>query len=383
MKAKKTFFTAQPNAAWVKELKKLLENYGHDIVSVVTNTEDLKTVTSPWIFVDGHHPELDRLLSLINPRGKAIFLVLKEDFSETPFVPEALIDGRAQDAIVYPFRPVEVISKLKSYQRILDIHEVEALNESFNGVLSRLKEDLQFAERLQNSKRKPKFPNIRGMKVEYRYLIGLKSGGDYFDLVESHESKTAPISMILTDSSNYGLSGAVLTALMGLGLRMARPETTSTLDIVNTLCSEVLKTMKEKDELSLFYGVISRKDFKMRYLNFGHSRVYHSAEGKEFSALSGRQAPLNHVQDLIVDHEYEFSLSPKDRLVFLSDGFIETAGGEDKVLKVLNEKRQNPSIDLINELSFLTKTKLKDDEFPPQDCTAVAIDLDSKQLRMV
>lgn len=234
-------------------------------LEAVCNTLDgfrVKVSTDPEqpgeiVFVDGGMRGVDDAIDSIDRRGRALFLIV----SENELTPRALLESRVDDVLVHPFRPLEVQSKLLHYQQILMWDEVSRLNASFTEVIQELHEDLKLAERLQKSRLPQRFPELKGMKVASRYAAGARSGGDHFDLAESQDGNV--LSMVLTDSSSYGLSSAVLGALIRVANRLSAEQVRSSVDTVRKIREELVATLKEKDRLSLFYGVLSRKDYRL------------------------------------------------------------------------------------------------------------------------
>jgi serine phosphatase RsbU (regulator of sigma subunit) len=259
--------------------------------------------------------------------------------------------------------------------------EVSRLNASFTEVIQELHEDLKLAERLQKSRLPQRFPDLKGMKVASRYAAGARSGGDHFDLAESKDGNT--LSMVLTDSSSYGLSSAVLGALMRVANRLSADESRSSIETVRKIREEILATLKEKDRLSLFYGVLSRKDYRLRYLNLGTSCAFYAAAGKGFEPLRPQGAPITRASGELEVKETELSLQPGSRLVLISDGFVEALEGPDRVRELLDQLRAKEASDSLNELTFKLKASYRgEDDVPPQDCTGVVLDLDSRLIRL-
>ena len=76
-------------------------------------------------------------------------------------------------------------------------------------------------------------------------------------------------------------------------------------------------------------------------------------------------------------------MNPKDRLVLLSDGFVNGVGGEFNLQKIFHERIEQDPFSLVNELSFQIKSKLlASDAFPGEDCSAIVIDIESRVLRL-
>lgn len=387
MSLKHTVISTTQNAAWVKELETLLATFrptfGAPDAQILLNADEASETEAPLVFVDGHLPDLDAALAAIPPAPRAIFLVMKEDFRAEAPVPQALLDGRAHDVLVYPFRPLEVLGKLRMYQQILALGEVQELNESLSEVLARLKDDLQLTERLQLARLKPRYPQIKGLKVHTRYLAGLKSGGDFFDLAEvKSETGLSPISFVLTDSSTYGLSSLVMGVLVRVVMKLAGQDALSALQGVERIRQELATLMGEKDKLSLFYGVLSRRELKLRYVSLGTMRAYHAPNGGEFALLPGHPDLLTAQTQTLVAREHDLALNPQDRFVLLSDGFVDACGGDAKALKALNALRDEEPKKLLNELAYTTKATLTDDDMPAQDCTGVVLDLEGQKLRL-
>ncbi|OFZ19614.1 MAG: hypothetical protein A2X94_17385 [Bdellovibrionales bacterium GWB1_55_8] len=330
------------------------------------------------IFVDGTGDDPSRKLAGLDRSGRAIFLVLNENAS----IPKAWTEGAADGVLLYPFRPLEILSNIQKYEQKLLWDEVTRLNTSFSELLSRLQGDLQVAERLQKSKLPVRFPEIKGFQVTTRYLAGMRSGGDHFDLAESPDKNT--IAMVLSDSSSYGLSSAVLSVLMRVMVKLSFDEKRSSSDTVRKIQEELLATLGEKDRLSLFYGVLSRKDYRLRYTNLGSSSAFYSGNGGAFRALASASTPISRAAgpDLVVS-ESELVLEPQGRLLLVSDGFVEAAGGSGAFAELIERFREAPPADMVNELVFKVKSAFEEpDDMPAQDCTATVFDVDSRLIRL-
>lgn len=331
------------------------------------------------VFVDGAAPNANAWLDRIDRKGRAVFLILPELHTGTP---QALLDGRVDDVLVAPFRPLEVLSKLRHYQQILMWDEVNQLNASFQDVIGRFQEDLKFAERLQKSKLPIRFPEVRGFKITNRYLAGMRSGGDHFDLAESREGHQ--LSLVLSDSSSYGLSSSVLNVLMRVAMKLSVDEVRSSRDTVKRIYEELVLTLNEKDKLSLFYGTVSRKDYKLRYVNFGTSRVFYAPPKDQFIELPTHGGQITQTSGMPGDGDGEISLVPEGRLALMSDGFIETVGGPAAMVEFLNRYRDKESVDALNEMVFAVKSKFTEpDDLPEQDCTGIIFDVDARVMRVL
>ncbi|MCM2277794.1 MAG: SpoIIE family protein phosphatase [Oligoflexia bacterium] len=330
------------------------------------------------VFVDGGMPGLRDALERIERRGRALFLIVREEEG----MPEALAEGRVDDVLIFPFRPLEVLGRVRQHQQATMWEEVTKLNTSFTEVIARLQEDLKLAERLQRNKLPARFPEVRGFRIASRYLAGMRSGGDHFDLAESRDGQQ--LSIVLSDSSSYGLSSAVLSVLMKVAMKLSAEETRSCRETVRKIHEELALTLGEKDRLSLFYGIVSRKDYRLRFLNLGNSCALLAPPKGEFAEVSSQGPLLTQKSGLPEGEESVLPLLPESRLALVSDGFVECLGGMPAVLEVLNRHRASEAVDCINELVFKVKERFTEpDELPAQDCTAVLFDVEARVMRVV
>jgi hypothetical protein len=331
------------------------------------------------LFFDASMPDLDaRLAQLDRALEQAVFLIVREGDS----VPAALIEGRADDVLVSPFRPLEVLSKLRHYQKFQLYRGSVALNAQYAQLVDRLREDLILAERMQKQRLPRRFPEVKGFKVTSRYLAGERSGGDYIDLAETRDGQS--FAVVLTDASNYRVSSAVLDAISRRMGNLPAEEVRSCVTAARRIRDGVLDSLSERDHLSLFYAVLSRKDYRLRFLNLGGARVFYARPGERFAeVVSGRGDPIVRAMGVRTENEGEIALEPEGRLVLVSDGFVETAGGAAEVLKILDQHRAAEAANSLNELVFRAKKPITDpDGLPVQDCTAVVFDIDSRVIRL-
>jgi len=159
-----------------KELEKLLSTFPELDLELNLGLDKPDKELGQIVFFDDSIDNLEEKLNTIDRKRRAIFLIT-QDGSQ---IPKLLKAEKVDDVLIHPFRNLEVLSKLKHYYRILMWDEVAQINDSFSQLIERLHDDLQLAERLQKSNLPIRFPDIKGFQFRNRYLIGGKSGGDFF-----------------------------------------------------------------------------------------------------------------------------------------------------------------------------------------------------------
>jgi len=337
---------------------------------------NLKSEAGQIIFLDSKLPDLDEILDSLDRRGRAVFLVVDQDPGKgkvvSDYIPEQIEKDLVDDILVYPFKRVDVYSRLKHYQRILMWDEVGQLNDSFSQIVERFREDLKLAERLQKSRIPERFSDVPGFRFGSRFFAGTRAGGDHFDIAESRNRQS--VSMVLSDSSTYGLSSAVLSVLMRVAMKVSVHEATSSQETVRRVYDELQMTLGETDELSLFYGTIKREDLKLNFVHLGNNRAYLMRDQK-LEPLQPRGNSIKHGEAFDLKGQGTIQLQNADRIYLLSDGYEEILGDESSLRKVLLEKTSGDSVDSLNELALSIKNVIGD-QLPSQDCSALVVDVD-------
>lgn len=364
---------------WIAALRAV---FGEDSPAIEGSTGE-GAASAPIVFVDFRHPRLAETVRTIaagaDRRDRSVFLILQEDDAWSW---DHEIAPMVDDVLVHPFRASEVEGKIRLHHHLRLWGEVHELNASFQEVLRNLGDDVELAARLQKAKQPMRFPDVKGLRIHSRYQAGMKSGGDHFDVAESRTRQQ--VSVLLSDSSSYGLSSNFISTLMRVAMKLSQDESRKALETVRLIFTELSLGLKEKDRLSLFYGVLSRKDYVLRYLNLGSAQIFHAPKGRPFRRLPHQGEALQSGFARWTDlREEEIALEPSDRLILLSDGYVDGFGGEESVLKFLNGDPARDPKDVLNEFVFSVKRRIPTaEDLPEQDCSALIIDVDSKVIRL-
>jgi serine phosphatase RsbU (regulator of sigma subunit) len=362
---------SQLEAGWISDLKTLQRGVGNALGNEV---HSFRNQVSPIVLVDAKKAGWQSIIGDLDRDGKSVILVIEE----REFFPNAEDLHQVDDVLVYPFRLAEVLSKYRGHhERVFQqelLVEVDQAHED-------LKSANEVLERIVQAKTPKRFTGIKGVNIMSRHLSGLKPGGDYFDVFESERKDF--VNILLCDSSSYGLSSAVLGMMLSSAARIANDAQMNTADWIRAIYQELKVTLGEKEHLSIFFGRINRRDFSLHYQLFGTIEAFvvekegecHSLEkhGRRISAMS---APEEGFEKII-------HLNPKDRIVLLSDGFVNGVGGEFYLQKIFHQKLEQEPFHLVNELSYQIKSKLIPGEtFPGEDCSAIVIDVENRVLRL-
>lgn len=361
---------------WAEELRQITA----DIMDLPIEVHSEKTWSGQAtgdILAFEEETVLEVAVKSLNRKAKAILYVT----TDPQRIPKAWSKGDIDDVLCFPFRKLEVISKLKRFVDLLKWEEVEKLNMTYRQLIDELKNDVELATRLQKVHTPNRFSNLKGLKVASRYMAGMRGGGDYFDLAETQNSEG--MSLLLTHATSYGLSSSVLNVLLKVAMKWASAQQVSVMQNLRLIYDELILTLGEKDELSLLHGWINRKDLVLKLVNMGGAHCFYAEKEEPFRELSKQGPALQRDMAWPIMSEMEVPLSPDDRIVLLSHGVVRALGGVGSVIEALNEMRKRDTLDAVNELTFQVKQSLPDvDDFPAQDCTIVVFDVDSRVIRL-
>lgn len=350
--------------AWVQEIKKFQKMVGGALGSSVFSSQE--SLGEIWL-IDSKKVGWQSWLENQDRAGRTYLLVIEDN--------ELLPDTRdlkwVDDLIVTPFRLAELLSKYRAHFEREETYLTQQELDKTNEVL----------ERILSAKTPRRFTGLKGIRVSSKHLSGLKPGGDYFDLFES--DKKDYVNILLADSSSYGLSSVLLGMVLSNSARIANENQLRSSDWIKSIYEDIKTALGEKESLSLFFGRLNRKDFTLHYQLFGSIEAFQISQDGKCRAFEKHGKKITATEPPIHHEESVITLNPKDRLVLLSDGFVNGVGGEVFLNQVFQKQMEKDPFLLVNELSYRIKTKLVDGEtFPGEDCSAIVMDIENRVLRL-
>lgn len=195
-----------------------------------------------------------------------------------------------------------------------------------------LEKELQIARQVQQSLIPQNLPSSERVEFSTLFEPSAAIGGDYFDVLRLSEDELA---VVVADVSGHGLPTGLRMAMVKAALGILVVETHEADEILRRLDATVRSgggPNPDAAEKSRFFvtAVFSRIDFRsgtIEITNAGHPPVYHLRGGEaEEILLPG--SPLGGL-----GHHYgrrRVDLEDGDVLVWLSDGLIEAADGDDE-----------------------------------------------------
>lgn len=306
-------------------------------------------------------------------------------------LPASFRQGIVDDLLSLPPRALDVERLIRGHELMQALHDLEESSHGVGELVRQLQEDIRLAQKIQRRLIREKFAPLGPLSVKSKYWCGLKSGGDYFDLFELPGNTHA--GLILADASSYALSTSLIGSLVQFSVHVGRDDYSEPGRVVEALIGKLREGMKEKDKLSLLYGILDRKTFELRFVSCGGVFLARRAkDGKITWATRGEGAPIGVAGTLQLE-THSVHLEPGDRWMVVSDGWGEALGESTVAVVEKALTGERGAQDIMDDLAFRLRRTLElaadeparaDDDFPmpPQDCSVLVFDLAANTLRL-
>ncbi len=284
--------------------------------------------------------------------------------------------------------------KIKDLEKDLSLKEAELVsyrlelakaNQLLEKVIADMGQEVKLAALVQKLLNPTEIPNIPGIEFSTKFLPGMKSGGDYFDIFE-HDDRLK-FGIILSSCSGYAMSALFLSVLMKLSAQMEARKGAEPDQVIKQMAAEIVPNIQKNDSASLFYGVIDRRNYELRYCSVGNLMGFLQAQGNEnlvqlqpsakALAKDFNEKPLTHA----------ISLGPRDRLILCSEGVWAAqspdheAFGKERLSKAILHAPRSGVHSVRNEILYQVEkfTTLSD---PQRDQTVVVTEVKDKVIKL-
>ncbi len=215
----------------------------------------------------------------------------------------------------------------------------------------RLDTELVLARDLQSVLMQPQPALARGAELGARTLSAEAVGGDFYKFLKVDSS----VGVIMGDVSSHGLSAAMLMthviAAAGIIAQAVKAPERALKRLLETIGEELTRA---EMHVSIFYGIIDRKNALLRYANAGHPQAFVLDEHGEPTRLGATAPPLGLGTENRIRGASHSWHAGKDLLCLFSDGFSETANaageryGEERLLALIKAHIRDPATQIVD-----------------------------------
>ncbi len=228
--------------------------------------------------------------------------------------------------------------------------ELNKANKKLKNNNLQMRKDLEMAKFVQESIIPKTFPSNEHLDIEGIYLPMEDLGGDYYDVFQISETKTA---FVIVDVSGHGASSALITTMAKTSFTNHSVQGFGIDEIVNAVNKDMYKVIgKIKDYLTAYYGILDLTTGEFEFINAGHSpALLYKSESNTIESLDAKGFFIGITNKLPFDKE-KTVINENDRLFLFTDGIIESRNNDGDIYEVERLK------DYILKYNFLSINEL-------------------------
>ena len=267
---------------------------------------------------------------------------------------------------------------LKKYRRSL-VHS----NVRIKKIARDLKNSLSLIRDIHKNLLPVKLPQISGFEFSYRFLP-TKQGvsGDFFDVVKIEHSMN--FGVLLSSCNTYTVTSLFVSSFLKFSSHLKNQKTAK--DFLSFVAKKISSSLKHKEKIHLFYGMISRSSFELDYCLVGDIFVGHKSQGKEFHILPSC-APYLYKQNTLELKGGKRILHPKDILLICSPGVVKRTNEKGQNFgteQIIQAASQNPSAGVLETRQnvLFSCNEFGKNQPSLRDCTVIAIKATDRILRV-
>jgi sigma-B regulation protein RsbU (phosphoserine phosphatase) len=263
--------------------------------------------------------------------------------------------------------------------------ELQKANHSLESMISDLAQELKYASAIQRVLSPTEIPNIPGIDFSTKFNPGLKSGGDYFDIFE-HDDRLK-FGVILSCCSGYTMSALFLSVLMKLSAQIEARKGLEPDKVLGLMAAEIVPQIQKNETASVFYGVIDRRSYELKYASIGNIMGLLQVHGQEQTKrLQPSTGPLrlDFNERPLTD---TISLGSRDRLILCTEGVWNAASknkenfGADRLLKAVQKAPRSGVHELRNEILFQI-SQFTESNDPDRDQTVLVTEIKDRVIKL-
>lgn len=262
--------------------------------------------------------------------------------------------------------------------------QVGRANEKLERMIQDMNQEMRLALTLQRSLSPTEMPQISGMEMSSKFVPGARSGGDYFDVFELEDRMK--FGVLVSSCSGYGVSALMISALIKFSAMMEARKGFAPHEVIAKFAEEVIPHIKNKDAASLFYAIVDRRSFELKYCAVGQFGAFIQRHNGTLESLKSMAGPLCHGFSQGLRSE-SVSLEAKDRVILATDGLFGLTNGTGDLFgkhilpqAVAGIQTKNVH-EVRNEILFQAE-QFSGSQIPDRDQTVVVIEMKDSVMKL-
>ncbi|MBN2533148.1 MAG: SpoIIE family protein phosphatase [Spirochaetales bacterium] len=201
-------------------------------------------------------------------------------------------------------------------------------NKELESAYNKLSRELTLARIVQRGILPQELPVLNELKTAVYYLPMEDVGGDLYDFIQISPDI---LGVIIADVSGHGIPAAFIAAMAKMSFYLHTINTISTARVLNQVNKDMCSNL-HLDEyfFTTTYCLINLISNRVKYSNAGHPPVFiYRKESNHIEEINNKCLIMGLNRDAKYT-EVEVELNKGDRLIFYTDGVIESSNGNEK-----------------------------------------------------
>jgi sigma-B regulation protein RsbU (phosphoserine phosphatase) len=208
------------------------------------------------------------------------------------------------------------------------------LAEQLEQAYKQVDREIKIVSEIQQELLPAKLPNIPTINLAAHYKASHRASGDYYDFFPLPNGRWG---ILIADVSGHGTPAAVVMAITRSIAHTYRQESNSPGELLNYMNNHLARqyTSRSGAFVTAFYGIYDPASRSLTYSSAGHNppRLKRCGEGRVISLDKAGRIPLGIAEDISYD-DARITLVRGDRIIFYTDGIIESSNPADEIFGV-------------------------------------------------
>ena len=309
-------------------LRDFLNNLGYEVASVMDGCRaitELEKNRYDLLLSDIVMPCMDGIDLIRSVRStdryKNLSIILLSCKSDTATKVNAF-DVLVDDYVTKPFDFDELAARIKTQMRLKHLQaEIEEKNFELLNRNFELEGYLDIARRFQRRMLPLDIKDIYGLKISSFYRPVDKVGGDMFDIIPFKNGK---VGVFIGDVSGHGIAAAFLNIILKMTLQTALRDEIQPNKVIEKINSVIQIFMSDDNFITAAYTIFDTNNKLLYIASAGHPNgIIMRARYKKIETIDCTGLCIGVMDD--VNYSPKLArLYPGDRVIFYTDGVIET-----------------------------------------------------------
>ncbi|MGD8523455.1 MAG: SpoIIE family protein phosphatase [Desulfobacterales bacterium] len=263
----------------------------------------------------------------------------------------------------------------------------DVINEMTEGLKERdrMRHSLELAKEVQQNFMPKSDPRVMGLDIAGRSQYCERTGGDYYDYLETGRPEKGKIGVVIGDVSGHGISAALLMATARSALRQRVLSGGDAGQIVSDINCQLSRDVEDSCRfMTLFYCQVDARNHHIHWVRAGHDpAILYDPETETFEELKGRGMALGIDENWQYEENQKTGLKKGQIVVLGTDGIWEAHNargemfGKDVFYEILHRNATKPATQIL-EAVYSELASYQIGVAPEDDVTMVVIKIESE-----